>query len=115
MDNQQNGIWCVVANVSETQIFGENHESRIGTKHFSPHTKVYCFPPLWGDGYENIQVLGRHRGSRKLTKMIMPSKRLENWRVKFVYHPHVVSEIRTMWNKEQAELLVESLLRRNAG
>lgn len=106
------GIWCVVANVTEVQIFGETQETQIGTKHFSPGTKVYCFPPLWGDGYENIKVIGRHRGSRKLITMIIPSKRLENWRVKYVYHPHVIYEILkegVLWNKETAENMVRCL------
>jgi hypothetical protein len=54
---QSEGIWCLVANVAPEQVYGEQPEARRGTKHFSPNTKVYCFPPLWGDGYENIRVV----------------------------------------------------------
>ena len=43
--------------------YGENHEVKLGTKHFSPGTKVYCAPGHWGDGGENIVVIGKHRGS----------------------------------------------------
>ena len=36
--------WYLVANVIENQSYGENHEIRKGTKHFTPHTKIYCSP-----------------------------------------------------------------------
>lgn len=105
----QEGIWCVVANVASQQLFGEEHELHSGTKHFSPNTKVYCFPPQWGDGYEKIRVIGHHRGSPKLVTMLIPSKRLVNWRVKYVYHPYVIRQM-IGWQKDRAELIVASIL-----
>jgi hypothetical protein len=60
------GEWCLVANIQAEQPFGENREIRLGTKHFSPNTKVYCSAPIWGDGYEQIVVAGRHSSSKKL-------------------------------------------------
>lgn len=95
-------VWCLVANVAEFQIYGEEHEVRLGTKHFSPNTKVYCFPSLWSDAYENVQVIGRHRGSSRLIVLIMPRKRLTNWRVKLVRHPYVVAKLGTYWTEAYA-------------
>ncbi|MBX9666174.1 MAG: hypothetical protein K2X93_01090 [Candidatus Obscuribacterales bacterium] len=91
-------VWCVVANVAENTVFGEDKESRKGTKHFSPGTKVYCFPPLWGDGYVNVKVIGRHRGSKKYVTMVMPAKHLTNWRSKLVYSPYVTKLLKSHWD-----------------
>lgn len=110
-------IWCVVANVVAEHPLGENREIRSGTKHFSAGTKVYCYPPLWGDGYENIKVIGRHRGSRRPVEMVMPSKRLTNWRVKMVYSPFVVGRMMGEWNgsresRKKADSIVKEMRRR---
>jgi hypothetical protein len=109
-----NQIWCVVANVVNEHVVGESREIRRGTKHFSPGAKVYCFPPLWGDGYENIKVIGHHRGSHKLVTMVMPSKWLENWRVKMVYSPQIIRRMKEHWDdsktsEETAVKIVEGL------
>jgi len=109
-----NQIWCVVANVVNEHAVGERNEIRRGTKHFRPGAKVYCYPPLWGDGYEKVKVIGHHRGSNKLVTMVMPSKRLENWRVKMVYSPSIIERMRDHWDgsRESENLavkLVESL------
>jgi hypothetical protein len=93
-----------------------------GTKHFSQNTKVICFPPKWGDGYENIMVIGRHRNSKRYITIIMPSKRINNWRMKRVYEPHVIREMKLNvgWkesdsDKERLEILLASLLKRKVG
>jgi hypothetical protein len=108
-------IWCVVANIVDEHSFGESKEIKKGTKHFSKGTKVYCFPPLWGDGYEKIQVIGHHKGSHRYVKMVVASKLLINWRVKLVYSPFVISEMNGYWDnslssKKMAETLVKSIL-----
>lgn len=79
--------WCLVANVIAERPYGTSGEMQLGTKHFSPNTKVYCSKPLWGDGYEQIVVLARHRGSRRMVQMVLPAKALTNWRAKRVYIP----------------------------
>jgi len=107
---QSDGIWCLVANVAPEQIYAAEQEVRRGTKHFSPNTKVYCFPPAWGDGYEDIRVIGRHRGSARLVTLIIPSRRLINWRVKYVCHPYVVRHISVAWTKTRAEQMCASIL-----
>lgn len=39
IDEELPFIWCLVGN-----IVSENK----GTKHFTPNTKVFCFPAQWG-------------------------------------------------------------------
>ena len=53
--------WYLVANIIENQPYGENGEIRKGTKHFAPHTKIYCSTPRWGDGYSNLVVAGKQK------------------------------------------------------
>lgn len=91
-------IWCVVANVINEHPFGEGKEIKRGTKHFPAGAKVYCFPVLWGDGYERIKVVGHHRGSHKLITLVMLSNLLENWRVKMVYSPQVIKRLQEHWD-----------------
>ncbi|WP_136666790.1 hypothetical protein [Flavobacterium sp. H122] len=81
-------IWCLIGNIIEKNII--NGEIKFGTKHFSPNTKVYCFPVQWGDGYENIIVIGRHRKTKKLATIIIKSKYITNWRIKKVYNPKII-------------------------
>lgn len=86
-------IYCLVGNIVEERFDNNLNKVVLGTKHFSPRTKVYCYPPKWGDGYENIKVIGKHRKSRRLITMIIPSKQVTNWRLKTVYNPFVIKEM----------------------
>jgi hypothetical protein len=107
-------IWCVVGNIVDRRATGVGgSEIKSGTKHFPPGAKVYCCPPLWGDGYENIRVIGRHRGSHLYVTMVIKSDWVENWRVKLVYSPHVINELKKQmanWTKETAETMVQSII-----
>ena len=79
--------WYLIANIKENIPYGEKKEIRKGTKHFAPNTKIYCSAPRWGDGYENIIVGGRHRGSSKLVCMVINWTKLTNWRAEYTYVP----------------------------
>lgn len=41
-------IYCLVGNIVEERFNKSGQKTFKGTKHFSPGTKVYCFPPQWG-------------------------------------------------------------------
>ncbi|PQO39000.1 hypothetical protein C5Y96_03780 [Blastopirellula marina] len=111
---------CLVGNIVEQHPYGEGGlETRRGTKHFSPGTKVYCLPAQWGDGYERVKVIGRHRGSKDFVTMVIPSAHITNWRAKVVYNPEVIRRLRTatdedwlpIWrSKEEVEKYVASLI-----
>jgi hypothetical protein len=90
---QKRFIWCLVGNIIEKHYYGEEKQIRTGTKQFSPNTKVYCFPALWGDGYEDIKVIGRPRSSNKYITVIMKSKYIKNWRLQKVYQPYVINKM----------------------
>lgn len=106
--------WCLVANVREFTRHGQGKaEIQRGTKHFSGGTKVYCYPPRWGDGYYRIKVIGRHRGSKKWVTMVISYWHLTNWRAKVVYDPHIVDMLKWpdsgwMWGNDDAEERVKA-------
>lgn len=115
--------WCLVGNIVPLRSFGEGTEVRPGTKHFSGGTKVYCLPAQWGDGYESIVVIGRHRGSKRFVTMIISSEWVENWRAQVVYQPAVLQRLaqaktehgRAIWKtQEEVELYVELMQQRTA-
>lgn len=86
-------IWCLVGNVIDTHPFGEDHTIVHGTRHFSPGTKVYCLPSQWGDGYEQIAVMGKHRGQRGLIKIVMKRELIHNFRCQKVFSPYVIKRM----------------------
>jgi hypothetical protein len=92
--------WCVVGNIVAE-----------GTKHFVPGAKVYCLAPLWGDGWERIRVIGYHRGShgRDLVTIIMPSAKIEKFRVKEVFDPRILTKLDGLWSKKTANEMVRSI------
>ncbi|NOS93747.1 MAG: hypothetical protein HOP30_17650 [Cyclobacteriaceae bacterium] len=115
-------VWCLVGNIVEEHPVGENKEIKRGTKHFSPGTKVYCFPPLWGDGYEKIYVIGRPRQSSRFIKVIIKSNLVTNWRLQKVFKPHIKQEMiknngwdETEESRERALTLLNSILKSRAG
>lgn len=109
-ENKPEPVWCVVGNIAENISFGEEHQIQKGTKHFSPGTKIYCYPPLW-DTWKGIQVISRHRGSKQFVTMVINLKWLENCRVKLVYNPHILNEFSDYWDgTEESKKRAENLL-----
>ncbi len=104
-------MWCLVGNIVEERPFGETHEIRRGTKHFTPGTKVYCVPAKWGDGYENIPVVGIARKSRRLITIVMQSKRITNWRAQMVYKPAVLRRLCAAGSKWQSQKETEQYVK----
>jgi len=98
--------FSVVANVA-AEVYGDGPSA--GTKHFSAGTKVYCEMPQWGDGGERLWVVGRHRGSSRLIRIITPSERLVNWRVQGVYSTAVYELLQVTWpDKSMAARFAET-------
>lgn len=83
-------IWCLVGNAVEEREYGEEKEIKSGTKHFRPGAKLYCFPPLWGDGYEKIKVIGLPRKSKRRITVVMKSDLINNWRKQKVYDQFII-------------------------
>ena len=82
--------WVLVGNIVDGHEVGEEKILRHGTKHFSPGTKVICAPAQWGDGYENIVVIGKQRKSFHYIELVMSSLLVENFRLQKVYKPEIL-------------------------
>lgn len=92
-------VWCPVANMTEERRHGPGgREIKRGSKHFAAGAKLYCFPAQWGDDYDQIEAVGRHRATHRYVKMIISSSWLENWRVQLVYSPAVVRMLWPDWD-----------------
>jgi len=83
-------IWCLIGNAVNEREYGEDKELKSGTKHFRPGAKLYCFPPLWGDGYEDIKVIGLPRKSKKKITVVMKSNLVTNWRKQKVFDQFII-------------------------
>lgn len=92
-DERPEETWRLVANVVGAHPFGKDRKTVSGTRHFSGGTKVYCMKSFWGDGYENIPVLGKPRGKWGLRCVVMNRRFLENFRLKRLYSPSVIERI----------------------
>ncbi len=91
--------WCLKANIWEE-----------GTSRFRPGTKVYLFPPLWGDGYENIKVIGKDKETKKFIEIIVSYKKLGNFRVDKTSKPDIMSRLSGYFDdSEESKKLTESL------
>ncbi|MDE7293705.1 MAG: hypothetical protein K2N72_04690 [Oscillospiraceae bacterium] len=73
--------------------FGEEHEIKYGTKHFSAGTKVYVYPEFGGMGNENIVVIGIPRNKRNFIEVIVRRRSVENFRCKKVFSPAVLKRM----------------------
>ena len=103
---------CLVGNIIGEHIKGENGELVNGTKHFAAGTKVYLARQQWGDGYENVVVIGKHRGSFRYSEIIMDTKFITNYRFKRVYDPTILkmmSESKYFWWDDEDEKWIISL------
>jgi hypothetical protein len=86
--------WCVVANVAQETAQGPGGlEIRAGTKHFAAGAKLWVLPPQWGDGGDKLFVVGRHRGSRGLIRLVVQRRHLTAFRVRMIYSPAVLRSI----------------------
>lgn len=86
-------LWCIVGNIIEKHYFGENKEIKKGTKHFRPGAKVYCIPEFGGMAHESIRVIGRPRGSSSFINIVIPTKRIKNFRLQKVYSNSLFEKI----------------------
>jgi hypothetical protein len=108
-------VWCPVANMASERPYGPGgRETKQGSKHFAVGAKLYCFPPLWGDGYEKIKVIGRHRATHKYITVVVSSSWLTNWRVDLAYSAYLIRKFWPAWDgtprsKEEAQQLVDEM------
>ena len=85
--------YCLVGNIVDRRVYGEDHEIKYGTKNFSPGTKVYVSYTQWGDGGEQKVVIGLPRNGKKLIECIIRREYICNFRLKKIYPSAVLDKI----------------------
>lgn len=100
-------IWTVAANIVAERPYGpEGKETKIGTKHFSPGTKVYIID--WYPGMcESIVVVGLSRKPKKFITITIRADYVENLRVQMAYNPTVIKKIHEFHGVDQTYLTEE--------
>ncbi|WP_435016141.1 hypothetical protein TA3x_003701 [Tundrisphaera sp. TA3] len=87
-------LWAAVANVKETCRKGPGGaEQRNGAKHFRGGAKVYVIDAFWGN-CDTVTVVGQQRKTHRYVCLHMPARHLENFRLKLVYSPAILSLMR---------------------
>jgi len=85
--------WTAVANVILERPFGPGGaETRRASEHFAPGAKVYIIDWFPGTG-SRVVVVGLHRQTKRMMKLIMAVELLENFRAKVCYVPAVLEKI----------------------
>lgn len=86
-------IWTVAANIVHERPYGPGgQETRIGTKHFRPRTKIYIID--WYPGTcQQIIVVGLGRKPRRFIKVVIRADLVENLRVTLCHNPNALKKI----------------------
>lgn len=115
-------MWCPIGNIVETRPYGPGgRETRSGTLHFAPGTKVYYLGGMPFGMHDRIRVLGKHRGEKGgLEAMVILSEWVSRWRAKVIYSPAVIRQlcgddtlypyygpVPPLWTQDEAERIVE--------
>lgn len=98
-------LWAVKANVVDDRAFGPlGLERKRGAKHLRAGAKVWAIDAFWGMGGEDVTVVGRHRGSLRYIKLVMPTHHLHGFQSQLVYSPTVIALINEhgIWPKDEA-------------
>jgi hypothetical protein len=107
--NQWSGegpVWCPVATMGVERLFGhqDTTETRAGTRHFAPGARLYlCHVMNYahtrrGQDDMDLEVVGRHRATRRFVRLLVRASWLENWRVDLVYSPTVIRLLQPYWD-----------------
>lgn len=99
--------WTAVGNIIREQPYGPGGtEIRYGTKHFAPGAKVYIID--WFAGTcSRIVVIGLHRKSKKIVRLIIDVKLVENLRPKLCYNPAAIKKIKEHYSPTRIKWLTE--------
>jgi hypothetical protein len=99
------------------RLFGyrDATETRAGTRHFAPGARLYLrhgfnYTTRRGSEDYDIEVVGRHRATRRFVRLVVRASWLENWRVDLVYSPTVIQLLLPYWDGT-AESKVEAAYR----
>ena len=114
-NNFNDNIYCLVGNIMDLREYGQNHELRTGIKNFAAGTKVYISLSYWGDGGEQVPILGKPRHKKGFVECIIRSEYIGNYRVEKIYSPLLINRMKKSefdwwigWSKEEIEQIAEN-------
>jgi hypothetical protein len=109
--------WTAIANIVADRPYGPGGaETRPASKHFAPGAKIYIIG--WFPGTcSRVVVVGLHRKTKRMIKLVIAVDFLENFRSKVCYTPAVIALIKahfasddiTRLDKEFSESLCVTL------
>lgn len=117
MTADKESYWTAVANVVQERRYGpDGIETRYASRHFAPGAKVYIID-AFGGMCERVVIVGLHRKTKRMIKLVFAVELLENFKAKVCYVPAVIEKIKehfstldiTRLNKTFAETLCEVL------
>jgi phage FluMu protein Com len=91
--NELKFIWCLKANIGD----GETSRLKSGAS-------VYLYPPLWGDGYKSIKVIGKDKATNKFIEIVLSASRLKNFKSSKVTKPDIISRLSSYWQDDNKSL-----------
>lgn len=104
--------WAIAANIAEEA----GAAAQDGRGRFAPGAKVWLSP--WGWSFEGrASVIGRHRGTARYIRMVMPYRRLTNFRARGIYSYAVLrklTHLRPCQSRPEAERAAAFLTYANA-
>ncbi|MGI4969674.1 MAG: hypothetical protein ACRYGH_12030 [Janthinobacterium lividum] len=104
--------WTATGNIVRERPYGPGGvETRYGTKHFTPGAKVYIID--WYAGMcERLIVVGVHRKSKRLIKLVLDVKAVENLRPRVCYVPAVIAKIEQHYSPMRLGYLTQEFAER---
>ena len=94
MNPEMESYWTAVANVILERPYGPGGtEIRYASNHFAPGTKVYIID-IFGGMCERVIIVGLHRKTKRMIKLVIAVELLENFKAKVCYVPAVIEKIK---------------------
>ena len=90
-ENKKEYAECVVGNIIDKHIWGEQKEIKRGTKHFRPGAKMYCVFMYGGMGHEQVRVFGKPRKAFRMIDVVIRTSYIKDFRLQKVYDPKVIA------------------------
>jgi hypothetical protein len=102
-EREQEPLWCLQANIVAERQFGpDGLDKSAETRHFRGGAKVYVIDWFAGQCHD-VVVIGHHRKSLQLAKMVLPVSCIQNLRVKLVYSPTVIGMLKEHHSRRQPD------------
>ena len=105
MNPTNESYWTAVANVVQHRRYGpDGAETRPASVHFAPGAKIYVID--WFPGMcSRVVVVGLHRKTKRMIKLVFAVELLENFRSQVCYVPAVIELIKAHFPADEIHRL----------